>query len=72
MPIKPRDDSVKVELRGTIRREVMDIIDALVQANPGSSRFDYIEPILESWAEKKIHESMIVLRMANGNGSKPE
>lgn len=67
-----RNDSVKVELRGMVSREVVDILDALVQANPGSSRFDYIEPILENWAEKKIHESRIVLRMAHGNGSKEE
>ena len=64
----PSRDCVKVELRGMVSREVMDIIDALVQANPGSSRFDYIEPILENWAQKKIHEATVILRMAKGNG----
>lgn len=53
-----------------VSREVMDIIDALVQANPGSSRFDYVEPLLEKWAERKIHESVIVLRMAKHNEDK--
>lgn len=72
MAIFSRNDSVKVELRGMVSREVVDILDALVQANPGTSRFDYIEPILEKWAEKKVHESKIVLRMAKSNGSDAE
>ena len=60
--------SEPVELRGEVPREVVDVIDALVQANPGSNRMTFVRDILSKWVEQKVHESTVVLAVTRGKG----
>lgn len=62
----------RAELRGTIPREISDILDAVVHANPGMTRIGLVEDILKSWAERKRYEATIVLRLAKPKGGSAE
>lgn len=61
-----------VELRGEVPRELMDVIDAVVQATPGASRMSVVRQILAEWVERKVHEATLIQRVRRGNGSGAE
>jgi hypothetical protein len=62
-------DPTDVEVRGYFPREIVDVLDACVQAKPGSSRVALIQEILAGWVRQKKHESMLVYRMTRGKGN---
>jgi len=57
-----------VELRGDIEREIVDVLDAVAMST-GISRIDLAEQILKEWADKKIHEATLVVRVVGSKGS---
>jgi len=61
-----------VELRGEILREHVDVIDAVAQSMPGASRMSVLREIVGLWVERELHRSMLVQRVARGNGSAPD
>lgn len=61
-----------VELRGEVHREVIDVIDAVVQATPGASRMSVVRDILGEWMVRKVHEASLIQRVRRGNGNAPE
>ncbi|MCX8003687.1 MAG: hypothetical protein N2688_01835 [Burkholderiaceae bacterium] len=61
-----------VELRGEVPREVMDVIDAVVQATPGASRMSIVREILSEWVDRKVHEATLIQRVRRGNGCRAE
>ena len=67
-----------VELRGEIDREIMDVLDAVVQSRPGTHRMTLVREILNEWTEREIHRSTLVLRVSesqrkrNGNGTEAD
>lgn len=61
-----------IELRGEIPREVMDVIDAVVQATPGASRMSIVREILGEWVDRKVHEATLIQRVRRGNGGRTE
>ena len=66
------NDDPYVELRGEVLRASVDIMDAIVQATPGSSRTSLLRQIIAEWAAREVHKSTLVLRVANSNGNGPE
>ena len=61
-----------VELRGEVPRELVDVLDAVVQATPGASRMSVLREILAAWVVREKHRSMLVQRVCYGNGNAPE
>lgn len=61
-----------VELRGEVPRDVMDVVDAVVQATPGASRMSVVRAVLADWVEREVHKSTLILRVRTGNGNPPE
>lgn len=59
--------TAKVELRGKIDRDIVDVIDALVIAR-GIDRMAVIEPVLRKWVEGLIHEATIIQNVTKANG----
>ncbi len=61
-----------VELRVDIDSDIAQLIDALVLARGGKDkgfyRGDIVGPVLREWAEKVMHESMMVQRVMRGKG----
>ncbi|WP_313330449.1 hypothetical protein [Comamonas sp.] len=56
------------ELRLDIPKWVMGVIDAEgIVRGSASSRKEVVNEILASWAERKVHEATVVLRLANVN-----
>ena len=68
---KPMSDPF-VELRGEVLREHVDILDAVAQAKPGSSRMSVLREVLADWVERKCHEASLIQRVRRGNGSGTE
>jgi len=64
--------SLKVELRAEIDKDVIDVIDGVVNARRGTSRTEVITEILREWADAKVHESIVVLRIRGINPTEPE
>jgi predicted transcriptional regulator len=64
-------DLGKVELRGDIERDIIDVLDAVAKAKR-RSRMEVVEQALREWADGKLHESTLVVRLARGQGSKRE
>lgn len=60
-------NALKVELRAEVDKDIIDVIDAVVAARKGTNRTEVITEILDEWAQAKIHESMIVLRVSGRN-----
>lgn len=58
----------KVELRGDIDRDIIDVLDA-VSAHLRISRMEMTEKILRHWADEKLMESRIVVRVMGSKGS---
>lgn len=63
-------DALKVELRGDIPREVADVLDAVSQARR-VPRFELVNSILRDWAEDKLHEATLIVRVSRCEGSRP-
>ena len=56
------------ELRLDIPKWVMGVIDAEnIARGSASSRKEVVNEILSVWAERKVHEATVVLRLANVN-----
>lgn len=60
-----------IEVRGDFLREHVDVIDAVVQATPGASRTAVLRAIVADWVERKVHEAILVQRVARHNGIAP-
>lgn len=56
-----------VELRGQAPRELVDVLDA-VSTHRHITRTDLVNEILAKWAEDKLHEATLVIRITNSNG----
>lgn len=63
-----RHDGPVVELRGDIEREIVDVLDA-VSSHLRITRMELVEKVLRRWADDKLHESRLVVRVSRGNGS---
>ena len=61
-----------VELRGNIPKDLLQLIDALMQAGGHSNRMDVVIPVLWDFANRKVHEATLLLRMARVNPFGPE
>lgn len=64
--------SLKTELRAEVDKEIIDVIDGIVNARRGTNRTEIITEILKEWADQKIHESTIVLRVSGRYPAAPE
>lgn len=64
-------DLGKVELRGDVDRDIVDVLDAVAKAKR-RSRMEIVELALKEWAEGKLHESTLVVRLSRGQGNKRE
>lgn len=60
----PSDDAV--ELRGSIPREVIDVLDAWSQAK-GMNRVEGMNVILRKWAMNLLREHMVISRVTKNN-----
>lgn len=60
-----------VELRVLVPRQVIGAIDAEVIARGGEGanvyRATVVQEILAPWAEKKVHDAMVMVRLAAAN-----
>lgn len=65
-PAFSRRDGSRVELRGECPRYVVDVLDAVSCAND-RTRTDLVNEILGEWADRKIHESTLINRVAGNN-----
>lgn len=65
------NDSARVELRGDIDRDIVDVLDAVAKAKR-RSRMEVAEQALKEWAESKRHESTLVVRLTRVQGSTGE
>lgn len=60
------------EIRFNVTRTLALRIDALVQAERLQGRAELLTPVIEALVEKRIHEAIVLLRMAGINPSDPE
>jgi hypothetical protein len=65
-------DDPYVELRGEFLREHVDVIDAIAQCRPGSSRMSILRDIVAAWVEQRVHEASVITRVHRGNGTMPD
>lgn len=65
---EPRD----TEIRFSVTKTLSMRIDALVQAEALQGRAELLTPIIEALVDRKIHEAIILLRMAGINPADPE
>lgn len=56
-----------VELRGQVPRRLMELIDALQQADGHSSRMEWVIPVLEREVNARVHGATLLLRIAGIN-----
>lgn len=56
----------KVELRGLIDRDLMDVIDAMSMAD-GQDRISYVAQVLRKEAVRELHRASVISRVARGN-----
>lgn len=71
-PAFARDtDHKTTEFRGEIPRYIIDVVDAVVTARGGQSanvfRTTIFAEVMGIWAKGKLHESILVQRVAGGN-----
>lgn len=67
-----QDDPDFVELRGTLPRWQIDVIDAVVKATPGESRISVVRAIVAKWCKAEIHKATLIHRLTRGNGTDAE
>lgn len=65
---EPRD----IEIRFSVTKTLAQRIDALVLAESLQGRAELLTPLIEGLVERKIHEAIVLLRMAGINPSDPE
>lgn len=56
-----------VELRGQVPRRLMELIDALTQADGHSSRMEWVIPVLQREVDARVHGATLLLRIAGIN-----
>lgn len=56
-----------VELRGQVPRRLMELIDALTQADGHSSRMEWVIPVLQREVDARVHRATLLLRIAGIN-----
>lgn len=56
----------KVELRGEVPRDLIDVIDAVAMAR-GCTRMEMVQQVLHAWACDRVHESTLIQRVTRGN-----
>jgi len=59
------------EVRFEAKSETLAVLDGYCSAT-GKCRTAFINDLLEQWAKAKLHEAMIVCRVAGGNPFTPE
>lgn len=64
---QPLSGTLKVELRGDIPRDVADVLDAVSQAKR-IPRMELVNSILQGWADEKLHEATLVVRVTRSEG----
>jgi len=64
---EPRD----VELRGNVTRSFLQRLDAVAQAD-GMGRIEWLVPIVEKEIDRRIHAASLLMRMLDGNPTKPD
>lgn len=60
-----------VDLRGECPRRIVDVLDAVSMARD-QTRTALVNEILGAWAEKVLHESNLVQRIAGVHEAQPE
>lgn len=66
------DDPDFVDLRGTLPRWQIDVLDAVIKATPGESRISLVRQIVGKWCKAEIHKATLIQRLTRGNGSEGE
>lgn len=61
-----RRDLTLVEIRQHVRRDVVDVIDAVGLAS-GKTRADLIGQVLFEFASQRAHEANVIHRVTRGN-----
>ena len=61
----------RTEVRFEARNETVSVIDGYCQAT-GKCRTEFINDLLEEWADRKLHEAIIVCRVSGVNPASPE
>lgn len=56
----------KTEVRFEVASDEVGVLDGYCQAS-GQSRADVLRRLLGEWSEKKLHESMLICRVAGVN-----
>lgn len=64
-------DIHKVELRGEIDRQIIDVLDAVSKAKR-ISRMEMVAIVLDQWAKDKVHESNLIQSLTRDHGSRTE
>lgn len=59
------------ELRVEVEKDELSVLDAYVNAT-GKSRASVIRFLLKQWSDAKLHEAIIVCRVARVNPTDPE
>ncbi len=54
------------EIRFEAKQETCAVLDGYCSAT-GRCRTAFINSLLDEWAEKKLHEARVVVRVADGN-----
>lgn len=60
-----------VELRGEIDRDLIDVLDAVAQAE-ASNRMTVLRRWIRERADSEIHRAMMIMRVRRGKGSESE
>ena len=61
----------QVELRGLAPRHTVEVLDAIALSRK-CSRMEVVNSVLAEWAEARVHEATLVLRVTRTNGSGPD
>ncbi|MCX8017660.1 MAG: hypothetical protein N2690_07170 [Rhodocyclaceae bacterium] len=61
----------KTELRIEIDMDALRILDGYVHAT-GKSRTDVVRSLILEWAERKLHEAIVICRVAGVNPASPD
>jgi hypothetical protein len=70
-PAFARGGTETVELRGECPRQIVNVLDAVSMARD-KTRTALVNEILGAWADKVLHESMLVHRIAGVNPALPD
>lgn len=61
----------RVELRIELDPDDLAVVDGFVNAT-GGSRTDVVRQLIREWASRKIHEAIVICRVAGVNPADPE